>query len=94
MSQPSCCATTTARTARSPTRAPKPSSMEDVHARFIRALEQQGDLKREVERLPNEEELLDRRAAGIGLTVPELAVLLAYAKIDLEDDDLGVRVTR
>ncbi|MET1001244.1 MAG: NAD-glutamate dehydrogenase domain-containing protein, partial [Acidimicrobiia bacterium] len=61
------------------------ASMEDVHARFIRALEQQGDLKREVERLPNEEELLDRRAAGIGLTVPELAVLLAYAKIDLED---------
>ncbi len=40
------------------------ASMEDVHARFIRALEQQGDLEREVERLPNDEELA--RPAGGG----------------------------
>ena len=33
------------------------ASMEDVHARFIRALEQPGDLDREVEALPDEEEL-------------------------------------
>ncbi|MGH8979198.1 MAG: NAD-glutamate dehydrogenase domain-containing protein, partial [Acidimicrobiia bacterium] len=60
--------------------------MEDVHARFIRALVLSGDLDREVEALPSDEELADRRAAGLGLTAPELAVLLAHAKIALTDD--------
>ncbi|MGQ0825038.1 MAG: NAD-glutamate dehydrogenase [Actinomycetota bacterium] len=65
------------------------AAMEDVHARFIRALEQSGDLDRSVERLPDDETLADRRNAGLGLTTPELAVLLAYAKIMLEDDLLA-----
>jgi glutamate dehydrogenase len=65
------------------------AEMEDVHARFIRALEVAGDLDRRVEALPDEEELADRRNAGLGLTTPELAVLLAYAKIALNDDLLG-----
>ena len=65
------------------------AAMEDVHARFIRALEQSGDLDREVEALPTDEELGDRRAAGLGLTPPELAVLLAYAKIASKDDVLA-----
>jgi glutamate dehydrogenase len=60
--------------------------MEDVHARFMRSLEQQQDLDRAVERLPDDETLANRRNAGVGLTVPELAVLLAYAKITLEAD--------
>src|SRR5262249_52874663 len=64
-------------------------AMEDVHARFIRALEQSGALDRTVERLPDDATLTDRANQGIGLTVPELAVLLAYAKIDLEDDLLA-----
>ncbi len=62
--------------------------MEEVHARFIRALEHAGDLDRGVEALPGDEELSERRAAGLGLTVPELAVLLAYAKVALTDDVL------
>jgi glutamate dehydrogenase len=60
--------------------------MEDIHARFMRALEAARQLDRSVERLPSDEELTARRNAGFGLTVPELAVLLAYAKITLEEE--------
>jgi glutamate dehydrogenase len=60
------------------------SEMEEVHARFIRALEASGHLNRVVERLPSDEQLAERHHAGLGLTPPELAVLLAYAKIELE----------
>jgi glutamate dehydrogenase len=60
--------------------------MEDVHARFLRSLEQQRHLDRAVERLPDDELLTTRRNAGLGLTVPELAVLLAYAKIALQEE--------
>jgi len=63
--------------------------MEDVHARLMRTLEQQHHLDRAVERLPDDETLANRRNAGLGLTVPELAVLLAYAKITLEEELLA-----
>ncbi len=59
--------------------------MEEVHARFIRTLETNKHLNRTVERLPTDEQLADRHHAGLGLTTPELAVLLAYAKIELEE---------
>ena len=65
------------------------TEMEGVHARFMHALEQGGHLDREVERLPGDEQLTERHNAGIGLTAPELAVLLAYAKISLEEDVLA-----
>ena len=65
------------------------AEMEDVHVRFIRALEFAGDLDRAVEVLPDDEELSDRRHAGLGLTTPELAILLAYAKITLKEDVLA-----
>ncbi|HVL98550.1 MAG TPA: NAD-glutamate dehydrogenase [Egibacteraceae bacterium] len=42
-----------------------------------------GRLDRAVEALPSSGEMERRRKAGAGLTRPELAVLLAYAKIDL-----------
>jgi glutamate dehydrogenase len=58
--------------------------MEDVHARFMHTLEQQKHLDRAVEVLPDDETLAARRNAGLGLTAPELAVLLAYAKLTLE----------
>ena len=61
-------------------------SMEDVHARFMRALESAGHLDRVVERLPSDEELAERHAAARGLTVPELSVLLGYAKITIQDE--------
>ena len=53
----------------------------DAHVGVMRALEARGVLDRALEALPDEEELAARRTAGDGLTQPELAVLLAYAKI-------------
>ena len=52
----------------------------DEHAQFIRQFEHEGLLDRELEFLPGEEEIMERKAAGRGLTRPELAVLVAYAK--------------
>jgi glutamate dehydrogenase len=58
----------------------------DEHARLMRSLERANRLDRRLECLPSNEELAERRAAGRGLTRPELAVLLAYAKIVLQDE--------
>jgi glutamate dehydrogenase len=55
----------------------------DAHVAVIRALEGRRLLDRRLEALPDDEELAARRSAGEGLTQPELAVLLAYAKIAL-----------
>ncbi len=55
----------------------------DEHARFMRALEAKGLLDRSVELLPSEEEIAERQKAGQGLTRPEIAVLVAYAKINV-----------
>ncbi|CAN5688227.1 NAD-glutamate dehydrogenase [soil metagenome] len=59
------------------------SSMENVHARYMRTLEDAGQLNRELEFLPSEEELADRRSEGLGLVAPEFAILLSYTKITL-----------
>ena len=64
-------------------------AMEGVHMRFMHALESAGHLDRDVERLPNDEQLADRHNAGLGLTAPELAVMLSYAKIALEEELLA-----
>ena len=50
---------------------------------FIEVLEQEGQLDRDLEGLPDDEELVDRRNRGLGLTRPELSVLLSYSKIRL-----------
>jgi glutamate dehydrogenase len=52
-------------------------------AHFIRTLEAEGTLDRQVENLPSDAELADRKARGQGLTRPELAILLSYDKIRL-----------
>jgi glutamate dehydrogenase len=57
----------------------------DSHERMIERLEAAGKLSRAVEALPNAEEFRALRGADQGLTRPELAKLLAYAKIDLFD---------
>jgi glutamate dehydrogenase len=66
--------------------------MVDVHARYIRALEHAGKLNRELEFLPSEEALAERKSDGMGLSAPEFAILLAYTKItlyrDLVDSDV------
>ncbi len=62
--------------------------LED-HAAFLATLETDGRLDRSVEFLPSAEEIDERRARGIGMTRPELAVLLAYAKIVLKEEVLA-----
>jgi glutamate dehydrogenase len=56
--------------------------------RFMRALERQGRLDRAVEFLPDTAAMRARAASKQYLTRPELCVLLAYAKIDLNDEIL------
>ena len=51
-----------------------------VHSRFLHYLERHGGLDRELEALPDDDELDQRAEVGRGLTSPELAVVLAYAK--------------
>ncbi len=58
-------------------------AMLDVHDRLMRDLEAAGRLDRALEALPDVETVADRRTAGLGLTQPELAVVLAYSKITL-----------
>jgi glutamate dehydrogenase len=58
----------------------------DAQERFVKSLEKAGRLNRAIEYLPNDEEFAERRAAKLGLTSPERAVLLAYAKIALYDE--------
>jgi glutamate dehydrogenase len=55
---------------------------------FMRDLEKKGRLDRAVENLPDDEEIIHRQAANIGLTRPELSVVLAYAKMTLYEDIL------
>jgi len=50
---------------------------------FIRTLESQGLLDRAIEYLPSDAEFAERKARGMGLTRPELSILLSYSKIVL-----------
>ncbi|MDQ3617624.1 MAG: NAD-glutamate dehydrogenase [Pseudomonadota bacterium] len=50
---------------------------------FIRTLESQGLLDRQIEFLPSDAEIAERKARGQGLTRPELSVMLSYAKLVL-----------
>lgn len=48
---------------------------------FISVLESEGILDRDLENLPHDEELTRRRGINLGMTRPELSVLLSYSKI-------------
>ena len=58
----------------------------DAHARFMLDLESRGRLDRKVEGLPRALAMSELKTAGRGLTRPELAVLTAYAKLELSAD--------
>ena len=53
---------------------------------LMRNLERRGLLDRGVEYLPSDMTIVERQSKGQGLTRPELAVTLAYAKLTLFDD--------
>ncbi len=59
-----------------------------LHTNYIKELEGLGILNRQVDGLPDEKGLLERKAAGLGLTRPELAILLAYTKIHIKHEIL------
>jgi len=65
------------------------AEMVPLHRRAIQLLEQRGYLNRVVEAMPSDDELAERAAQGKGLFRPEIAVLMAYAKILLKDDLLS-----
>jgi glutamate dehydrogenase len=60
-----------------------PKRIEECR-RLMNTLEAEGKLNRELEFLPDDEALNQRKQAGKGLTRPELAVLIAYVKADLK----------
>lgn len=57
-----------------------------LYESFIKELEATGNIDRAVEFLPDDKKIHERQAAGIGLTRPELAVLLAYSKIHIKNE--------
>ena len=58
----------------------------NLFSRYIKRLESEYSLNRELESLPSHEELLQRGAEGKSLVRPELAVILAYSKIMLKHE--------
>ncbi len=64
----------------------------DHHARLMRLLERESHLDRRLEALPDEEAVAERQAAGQGLVRPEIATLLAHAKIWLFDRIMETRL--
>jgi glutamate dehydrogenase len=60
--------------------------------RLMQSLEQRRLLSRAVEFLPDDAAITERTRRAQSLTRPELAVLLAYAKLTLYDDLLGTSV--
>ncbi len=60
-----------------------------AEAHLIAILDRRGVMDRDLEQLPDEEALRDRVASGVGLTRPELALLLSYSKITLYQELLA-----
>jgi glutamate dehydrogenase len=64
-------------------------SMLHIHSRYLRKLERDGLVNRELEFLPSDKTLAERRQARLGLTAPEFSVLLAYTKLVADAELLG-----
>jgi glutamate dehydrogenase len=64
----------------------------ELFKRFMNELEKRGQLNRQLEFLPDEKTLVERKINGQGLTRPELAVLIAYSKMNLKQDILTSKI--
>lgn len=64
----------------------------DEHRRLIQHFEESGRLDRELEFLPSDEALLERKSRGLGLSRPELAVLIAYGKNEMKEQLIDSRL--
>jgi len=60
-----------------------------VHGRYLNQLLRANRISLDTDGLPGEKEIAARRSAGVGLTTPELAVLLAHTKIDAGQEVLA-----
>jgi glutamate dehydrogenase len=60
------------------------ANLMHVHRAYISRMESEGRLDRELEFLPTDKQCAERMHAGKGLTPPELAVLLAYTKNNMQ----------
>ena len=67
----------------------RPLYLLDGQQRLMQWLEGSGRLNRIIEHLPSDQEIAQRRARKHGLTAPESAVVLAYAKMSVFDDLLA-----
>ncbi len=61
----------------------------DAYEDLMVQLEEADLLDRQIEQLPSSDDMVERTRTGVGMTTPELAVLLAYAKRRLTDDVLA-----
>lgn len=64
-----------------------PNNM-NLYIQYIDTQEKLGKINRALEYLPDTKTLQERKANGLGLTSPEVAVLFSYSKIILKDDIL------
>ena len=67
----------------------RPLYLLDGQQRLMQWLEGAGRLNRSIEYLPSDQEIAQRRARKQGLTAPEGAVVLAYAKMSVFDELLA-----
>lgn len=65
------------------------ASLLEPLAQLMQDLEKQNFLSREVEFLPTDKDIAELKASNLGLTRPELAVLLAYSKLACARDLKG-----
>ena len=56
----------------------------ELYRRYLNDQEKAGLIDRELEFLPSDKELVERKVQGISLTRPELAVLISYSKINIK----------
>jgi glutamate dehydrogenase len=57
----------------------------ELHRRYMNELERIGKLDREIEYLPDEKLMNERKSSGAALTAPEISVLICYSKIILKE---------
>ncbi|MFD3488319.1 NAD-glutamate dehydrogenase [Streptomyces sp. NPDC058665] len=67
-------------------------SLLHAHQRFMRRLERDGSLDRQLEFLPADRQIRELLNGGKGLSQPELAVLLAYTKITVADELISTKL--
>lgn len=64
----------------------------DLFRRFMSDLEKRGRLDRKLEFLPEEQEVLERKANNKPFTRPEIAILLSYSKLFVKQDILATNI--